>query len=77
MPLNILGRQGTTYRHLATNGGEKCGLGELAEDLVFVGGCATGLLLTDPAAAPVRVTYDVDAIVQVFSHRILSICREA
>jgi len=42
-------------------------LGELADDLVFVGGCATGLLLTDPAAAPVRVTRDVDAIVQVVS----------
>jgi len=42
-------------------------LGELAADLVFVGGCATGLLLTDPAAAPVRATYDVDAITQVLS----------
>ena len=42
-------------------------LGELADDLVFVGGCATGLLLTDPAAAPVRATYDVDAIAQVLS----------
>lgn len=42
-------------------------LGELADDLVFVGGCATGLLLTDPAAAPVRATYDVDAIAQLLS----------
>ena len=42
-------------------------LGGLADDLVFVGGCATGLLLTDPAAAPVRATYDVDAIAQVLS----------
>ena len=42
-------------------------LGELADDLVFVGGCATGLLITDPAAAPVRVTHDVDAIAQVLS----------
>jgi hypothetical protein len=42
-------------------------LGELVDDLVFVGGCATGLLLTDPAAAPVRATYDVDAIAQVLS----------
>ena len=42
-------------------------LGELADELVFVGGCATGLLLTDPAAAPVRATYDVDAIAQVLS----------
>lgn len=40
-------------------------LGPLREHLVFVGGCATGLLLTDPAAAPVRVTFDVDLVVQV------------
>ena len=42
-------------------------LGELAEQMVFVGGCATGLLMTDPAAPPIRVTKDVDAIVQVVS----------
>lgn len=40
-------------------------IGELADDLVFVGGCAAGLLITDPAAPPVRVTYDVDLLVQV------------
>lgn len=32
-------------------------LGRLREKVVFVGGCAVGLLLTDPAAAPPRVTY--------------------
>ena len=37
-------------------------LGDLRERLTFVGGCATGLLITDPAAAPVRATQDVDAI---------------
>ena len=42
-------------------------IGELADDLVFVGGCAAGLLITDPAAPPVRVTYDVDLLVQVAS----------
>lgn len=42
-------------------------LAELADELVFVGGCATGLLITDPAAAPVRATHDVDAIAQVLS----------
>lgn len=42
-------------------------LGELAEEMVFLGGCATGLLITDPAAPPIRVTRDVDAIVQVVS----------
>lgn len=40
-------------------------LGPLRERLVFVGGCATGLLLTNPAAAAVRPTEDVDAIVEV------------
>lgn len=42
-------------------------LGELAEEMVFLGGCATGLLITDPAAPPIRVTRDVDAIVQIYS----------
>ncbi|MEX2489830.1 MAG: hypothetical protein WD356_09940 [Pseudomonadales bacterium] len=42
-------------------------LGELADEFVFVGGCATGLLISDPAAPPIRVTRDVDAIVQVAS----------
>jgi predicted nucleotidyltransferase len=40
-------------------------LGDLREQLVFVGGCATALLITDPGAAPVRVTEDVDAIVAI------------
>lgn len=42
-------------------------LGELVDEMVFLGGCATGLLITDPAAPPIRVTRDVDAIVQVIS----------
>jgi predicted nucleotidyltransferase len=49
-------------------------LGDLRERVTFVGGCATGLLITDPAASPVRATQDVDAIVAVVSladyHRI-------
>ena len=40
-------------------------LDDLADELVFLGGCATGLLVTDPAAPPIRVTRDVDAITQV------------
>jgi predicted nucleotidyltransferase len=40
-------------------------LGSLREQLVFVGGCAVDLLLTDAAAAPSRVTYDVDLVAQV------------
>lgn len=42
-------------------------LGDLREQLVFVGGCATALLITDPAAAPVRATQDVDVIVATVS----------
>ena len=30
-----------------------------------MGGCAVDLLLTDPAAAPARVTYDVDLVARV------------
>jgi hypothetical protein len=40
-------------------------LGDLVERVVFLGGCATGLLLTDPAAPPLRITQDVDVIVVV------------
>jgi predicted nucleotidyltransferase len=42
-------------------------LGGLVEEMVFLGGCATGLLITDRAAPPIRVTRDVDTIVQVGS----------
>ena len=38
------------------------------EKIAFVGGCITGLLVTDPAAAPVRPTLDVDAIVELASY---------
>ncbi len=40
-------------------------LGPLCDQLVFVGGCAVDLLLTDPAAAASRVTYHVDLLVEV------------
>lgn len=40
-------------------------LGHLAEQCVFVGGAATGLLITDPAIPDVRPTLDVDVIVEV------------
>jgi hypothetical protein len=40
----------------------------LLGQIVFVGGCVTGLLITDAAAAPVRPTLDVDAIVEVASY---------
>jgi predicted nucleotidyltransferase len=43
-------------------------LAPLLDQIAFVGGCVTGLLITDPAAAPVRPTLDVDAIVAVASY---------
>jgi len=42
-------------------------LGILSDEMVFLGGCAIGLLITDEAAPPIRVIKDVDAIVQVYS----------
>jgi hypothetical protein len=39
----------------------------LLAEVVFVGGCATQLLITDSAAAPVRITDDVDVIVEITS----------
>lgn len=42
-------------------------LGSLIDEMVFLGGCATGLLITDSAAPPIRMTNDVDTIVQVSS----------
>jgi len=40
-------------------------LGELCNEMVFLGGCTTGLLITDQASPPVRETKDVDVIVEV------------
>lgn len=55
-------------------------LGPLADDMVLVGGCATGLLLTDTAAPPIRATQDVDVITEVASlqdyHRLSSQLRK-
>lgn len=42
-------------------------LGSLREDLVLVGGCAVGLLISDNARPPVRETVDVDMVAQVAS----------
>jgi predicted nucleotidyltransferase len=43
-------------------------LGEIADEMVFVGGCTTGLFITDEGAAEVRATDDVDSIVEVTSY---------
>jgi hypothetical protein len=40
----------------------------LLDELVFAGGCATGLLITDPAASSIRPTIDVDVITEVVSY---------
>lgn len=40
-------------------------LGELLEDVVFVGGATVTLWITDPGAPPVRPTKDVDVVVEV------------
>ena len=45
----------------------------LLSEIVFVGGCATGLLIDDPAAAPVRGTYDVDVILRLV-HTLNTLC---
>ncbi len=42
-------------------------LGALRDKVVFVGGCATGLFITDPAMPEVRATQDVDVIVEIAS----------
>lgn len=39
-------------------------LGDLREQVVFVGGAIAGLLVTDPLAEGVRATRDVDAVVE-------------
>lgn len=39
-------------------------LGPIADELVFVGGCATGLLVTAPRAQSIRVTNDVDVVAE-------------
>jgi hypothetical protein len=40
----------------------------LLDELVFVGGSVTGLLITDEGAAEPRTTLDVDAIVEITSY---------
>jgi predicted nucleotidyltransferase len=40
----------------------------LLDELVFVGGCVTGLLITDAAAGAPRTTLDVDAIAEITSY---------
>jgi hypothetical protein len=51
-------------------------LASLLDRIVFIGGCATGLLLTDPGAGPVRPTLDVDTIVEATSYAEFAVLEE-
>ncbi len=42
-------------------------LGELSDQLVLVGGCATGLLITSPRSEMIRPTRDVDVVIEAVS----------
>jgi predicted nucleotidyltransferase len=44
-------------------------LGDVADDLVFVGGCATGLLITATRVQSVRATTDVDVVAEATTIR--------
>jgi hypothetical protein len=43
-------------------------LGPMLEDLVFVGGAVTSLMVTDKGAGAPRTTLDVDAIAEITSY---------
>lgn len=45
------------------------GLGDLRDDVVFLGGAIVGLLVSSAAAEPVRETRDVDCVVEVGASR--------
>lgn len=47
-------------------------LAPVIDELVFVDGCMTGLMITDPAAAGIRPTRDVDAIADLSSYAMYS-----
>lgn len=54
-------------RNIELLGGMARALGPVCDQVVFVGGCATGLLVSQPAVMDIRPTEDVDAIVEVAS----------
>ena len=49
----------------------------LLDDVVFVGGCVTGLLITDPATPEMRPTTDVDVIAEVYSYAEYSVLSDS
>lgn len=42
-------------------------LGELVDEVIFLGGAVAGLLVTDPAAPSMRPTLDIDVIVEAMT----------
>jgi len=44
-------------------------LGSLNDEVVFLGGATTELLITDPAAPKTRVSLDVDVLIEITSRR--------
>jgi predicted nucleotidyltransferase len=45
-----------------------CALGELAQEVVFVGGCVVALLVDEAAQSDTRATEDVDVVIEVTGH---------
>jgi hypothetical protein len=44
-------------------------LGPLSDQMMFLGGCTTALFITDQATPDVRVTVDVDCIIDAASRQ--------
>jgi len=53
------------------------GLEDLKDDVVFVGGAVAELYADDPAASDIRVTKDVDCVIELSSRRSHAILEEA
>ena len=64
---------GPSNPNLARLGAATEKLAPLLNRIAFVGGCVTGLLLTDTAAAPARPTFDIDAIIAAGSYEEFSV----
>jgi len=43
-------------------------LAPFLNEIVFVGGVTLGLMITDPAASPIRITNDVDVIAEILTY---------
>lgn len=65
--INILQLNSRAHSNLAMLEFVARKLGSLKDSFVFLGGCATSLLITDTVAPDVRTTLDVDCIVDVLS----------